>query len=174
MTKRNGRISSQNYRKVQISDVQSLTTLASQTVAGATILNAATDAVKVTSVALNFVWDDMTGTGGSANEDGPLLVGVCHGDYSVTEIKEYIESASSMDFGDKIAAEHSRRLVRIVGTLSAMQISTPASGGLRKVKLNWTLGEGDSLVAFFYNTGGGPLTTGSSVVTSGHANVFRL
>jgi len=167
------RITSENYRKVQIQEELGLTTLATKLALVAVIVGAPSDKVRVSSVKLNFVWDDMTGTGGGANEDGPLMVGVAHGDYTATEVKEYIEATTSIDFDDKIAAERSRRMIRIIGTLSAMQISDPANGGLRKTKLNWTLGEASTLNMFAYNTGGAALTTGSQLSCNGHANVWR-
>ncbi len=167
------RINSQNYRKVQIEEQMGLTTLATKTALAAVIVGAPNDTVRVSSVKLNNVWDDMTGTGGTANEDGPLLIGVAHGDYSVTEIKEFLEASTSIDFGDKIAAERTRRLIRVIGTLSAMQISDPANGGLRKIKLNWLLEEGSTLNIWAFNTGGSSLTTGSQLNVSGHANVWK-
>ncbi len=171
---RGRRITSQNYRKVQIDEQLGLTTLATKLALVAVIVAGATDKIRISSVKLNCVWDDMTGTGGTANEDGPLLIGVAHGDYTVTEVKEFIEASSSVDFDDKIAAERSRRLIRVIGTLSAMQISDPANGGLRKIKLNWVLGEASTLNIFAFNTGGSALTTGSQLSVSGHANVWRI
>ncbi len=170
---RGRRISSQNYRKVLIQKDLSLTTLASKKPFSTALIDAATDKVKVSSVMVNMVWDDMTGLAGTANEDGPLLVGVAHSGYTNDQIEEFIEGSTSMDFANKLAAERSRRLIRLVGTLSAMQNSVPANGGFKKVKLNWTLGEGEKVNFFAYNTGGSALTTGSQLIASGHANVWR-
>ncbi len=172
--RRGRKITSQNYRKVQIQSTIGLTTLVSHKPEAATILTNLLDKVKVSSLYLNFVWDDMTGTGGNQNEDGPLLIGVAHGDYTLDEIEEFIEAVTSIDFGDKIAAERSRRLMRTLGTLSAMQISFPGHGGLKKIKLNWTLGEASTLLVWAYNLGGSDLTTGSQLEISGYANVWRL
>ncbi len=34
--------------------------------------------------------------------EGPLVVGVCHGDYAASEIEAYLENAGSWDRGDLI------------------------------------------------------------------------
>ncbi len=101
--------------------------------------------------------------------DGPLVVGICHGDYTVTEIKEHIESAGSIDVGDMIAQERSRRLIRIVGTHSSVTDNTLNAGRPIKTKLNWLIGLGKTLSFFVYNDGAGSLTTGSFQKVNGTA-----
>ncbi len=89
--------------------------------------------------------------------DGPVLCGFAHGDYTVTEIKECIESSGSINVGDKVAQEQSNRLVRIVGTFGG-----GGSGGGDivlndgkpiKTRLNWLLPIGKTFNVFVYNDG---------------------
>lgn len=163
------RINPQNYRNVMVNDVLGLVTLNSVTAIRGALVNGAEDTTIISSAKVAFAWDDMTGTGGNENEDGPLIVGLTHGDYTVTEIKEFIESLNSMSWSDKIAAERSRRLIRVCGFVHAMKPYLP----MKKYKLNWKLEEGVGLHQFAYNTGGAQLTTGSQLHCIGNLNAFR-
>ncbi len=101
--------------------------------------------------------------------DGPLVVGISHGDYTITEIKEFIESAGSIDVGDKIAQERSKRLIRIVGTHSSVTDNTLNAGRPITTKLNWLIPLGKTLSFWIYNDGAGSLTTGSFQKVNGTA-----
>lgn len=154
---------------VQHQDLVSLTTLAAVTAITGALTSGVSDDVRLSSVETSFQWDDAKGTGGGENEDGPLIVGLAHGDYTTTEIEEYMKALSAVDFGDKIAAERSRRLIRVCGVLSAMRPYLL----MKKYKLNWTLSEGIGVNAFAYNASSGTaLTTGSILSIVGHANMF--
>ncbi len=89
--------------------------------------------------------------------DGPVLCGYAHGDYTVGEIKECIESGGSIDVGDKLAQEKANRLVRIVGTFSNNGTDqadvTLNDGKPIKTKLNWLIPIGKTLSLFVYNDG---------------------
>ncbi len=99
--------------------------------------------------------------------DGPILVGYAHSDYSVTEVKECLESNAAIDQGDKIAQERSNRLVRVVGIMNDVR-STLNDGKPITTKLNWLINIGDSVNMFFYNdNSANALTTGANVELNG-------
>ncbi len=161
-TRRRRRINPQTFRGVQISPSGGLGTLANKSVTTIALSNAVNDTVLITSAKVSIVWDDAT------DADGPLMVGFAHSDYTDAEIEEFIESIGEVDFGDKISAERSRRLIRLVGTLHAPEsVRLP----MKKTKLNWLLAEGDFIQLFVYNTGA-VLTTGSEMITMGQLNLF--
>ncbi len=159
---RRRRYSTQRFRQANFTDTTGLGTLASVTAAVAALTNGVSDSCRVTSVKAAFVWDD------AADSDGPLIVGFAHSDYSVTQIKEYIESTDALDWGDKAAQEQSSRQVRIAGVLHAPEFIKLAT---RKYKLNWLLAEGDTINQFIFNSGAA-LTTGSEMLCMGQVNAF--
>ncbi len=114
-------------------------TLASSTLAANTLLGGdlftsdLTEDFFCISADLNIGW---TGTAG----EGPIEVGLAHGDYSDTEIEENLE-LSFTNPDSKIEQERSRRLVRRIGYLSG----TAAEGVLNegrttRVKLRFSIG----------------------------------
>ncbi len=100
--------------------------------------------------------------------DGPLVVGISHGDYSVAQIKEFIEASGAIDLGDKAAQEKANRLIRIVGTHTDGQ-KVLNDGRPIKTRLNWHITQGKALSYFVYNDGAGSLTTGSFHKVNGTA-----
>ncbi len=104
--------------------------------------------------------------------DGPILVGFCHNDYSVTEVKEALE-VSLLGPANKIEQERQRRLVRIVGIMhptqesAGLEIDVMNDGKPIRTKLNWMIEEGKSLDLFTYNMGSSVLTTGAILDASG-------
>ncbi len=98
--------------------------------------------------------------------EGPVTVGFAHNDYSVTEIKEALESASSISPGDKVAQERNNRLVRKVGVLSA-ESPELNDGQPIKTRLNWAMQIGSAVNLFVYNDSGVQLTTGGTINTMG-------
>ncbi len=100
--------------------------------------------------------------------DGSLVVGYAHGDYTVTEIKEFIESASSINIGNKIANEQSNRLIRIVGTFPGLLTEEVLNDGKPiHTKLNWAIPIGTGVNAFVYNDDGAQRSTGAGVRQNG-------
>ncbi len=102
--------------------------------------------------------------------EGPLQVGLAHGDYTVTEIKECLDVDLSNP-SDKIAVERSRRLVRRAGffqqNLSAAGEQMPQNGEVKRYKLKWMINDGVSLDFWVHNQSGGALTGGGTVIVSG-------
>ncbi len=99
--------------------------------------------------------------------EGPLQVGLAHGDLSVTEIKEAIEAEVS-DPDDIIAAEHARRPVRTVGYLrQAVEPSTIDDGKMIRTKCKFSVGDSKALNVWAANRSGAILTTGAVVHVDG-------
>ncbi len=99
--------------------------------------------------------------------DGPVIVGYAHGDYTVGEIKECIESGGSIVLGNKIVQEQANRLVRIVGTFSPgvdQADVTLNDGKPITTKLNWLITVGQTFNLFVYNDGSAAIETATKVV----------
>ena len=113
---------------------------------------------------MSYTWID------KATADDGMAFGVAHSDYTAAEIEECLESFASMDRGDKIAQEHSRRLVRQIGTFSGSGGGSAASfnsGMPVKTKLNWYIGSGDQVQIWIRNGSGTVYTTGSAITING-------
>ncbi len=109
--------------------------------------------------------------------DGPITVGVAHGEYNVTEIKEYLENAGSWTEGDKLAQEIGGRQIRRIGTFRTPDGVTAAAvlndGKPIKTKLNWILNQAQTLDFWAFNDGESALeTTDPDFNIQGHANLW--
>ncbi len=143
-----------NLRKVHITPAQALSTLAGVTVLTTGLTGTADGAYRCVSV--KGIHSILGLTAG----EGPVTVGFAHGDYSVTEIKEAIESALSISVGDKLAQEKANRLVRVIGEISAAEPMLN-EGMPVSTKLNWFIPIGKVISLFAYNNNSGTLTTGA-------------
>ncbi len=132
---------------------QALGTLAGVTALTTGITGAADGAYRAVSV--NGIHSIL----GLTAAEGPVTVGFAHSDYTVTEIKEAIESALSISVGDKIAQEKANRLVRVVGEISAAE-PLLNEGMPVKTRLNWFIPIGKFVNMFAYNNNSTLLTTG--------------
>ncbi len=121
-------------RRVRITPELALGTLGSDTAVTALTTGVGTDTYRFMSAKLTWA------IRGLAQGEGPITVGFAHSDYSVTEIKECIESFSLL-LGDKIAQERSNRLVRIVGTILTEEPQLN-DGKPISTKLNWKIAIG--------------------------------
>ncbi len=110
--------------------------------------------------------------------DGPIMCGVCHSDYTNTEIEEWIEQGASWDQGDMVAQEEARRKIRLVGVFNT---TGPGAQGAASVlndgrpittKCKWQLTTGDTVKFFAYNQGSGALAAGAVLHVNGHANLW--
>ncbi len=146
-----------NLRAVRIRPELSLLTLASDTVLTVALTGAGTTDYRMMSVDLTYSLKNLTAG------EGPIMVGLAHSDYTVAEIKEYIDSVASISQGLKIEQERSRRLIRIVGTFVTEAQANLNHGEPIKTRLNWLMAEGggNAVNAFVFNMGTAPLTTGS-------------
>ena len=155
------------YIKGRVDEELSLSTLATKTLTATTFDETVNERSLVSSIVAT--WSVRDATAG----EGPILVGVAHGDYSNAEIEEVIENLGSWDEGDKVSQERAKRLVRQIGTLTLVSGDAVLNDGKAvKTKLNWVLNQGVTLKIWAYNLGLGSLTTGGVVQAEGHANLW--
>ncbi len=110
---------------------------------------------------------------------GPIMVGVCHGDYSDAEVEAWIEQteATSWQSGSLADKEISDRRIRKIGTFGQVGQSLGNQvlndGKPITTKLNWDLVSGQSIRIWAYNTGTVAVgTTDPQVVVDGQANLW--
>ncbi len=162
------------YLKGNVDETLSLTTLAAKTLVG-TLFDETPDE-KVWISSLKGIWSiaDFTPAAG----DGPILVGVAHGDYSDAEVEEVIENTGSWSEGDLVQSrEIAKRLVRQIGVFDAETASSDHQvlndGKPITTKLGWLLTTGKTLRIWAYNLGDSALaTTVPQVRVNGHVNLW--
>lgn len=131
--------------------------LADQTVYVWAILNAPTTGHYLISM------DTLVGTKAMTAGEGPLLVGVAHGDYTETEIKECLEQKDAFT-SDMVDKEQAGRKVREIGVLPGIQTEEVLNDGkMIRTKLKFFLQQGQALNAFVYNDSGAALSGGASI-----------
>lgn len=137
------------------------------TLADATALAAAIVTLGDAGFYLHAVKGTWTLRGATATE-GPITVGVAHGDYTVAEIKEW-EDASPTDPDDRVTIEQSRRLCRKVGAFSVLSVSEVLKNGEEiKTPCRFSVGHTKTINMFAVNKSGSQLTTGAVVRFDGH------
>ncbi len=125
----------------------------------------------VTSVECTYQANNITQAAGL----GPLRVLICHSDYSLVEVEEWIESSNSWNTGDLISQEIMKRKIRNVGILGPglgtdwnINDNMPV-----KTKLNWQLTTGQTVAFVLYNTGTAAFATSDpDVEISGVAHLW--
>ncbi len=158
----------------QVDEQLALSTLATKTVVATNFDEVAIEKTFVSSIVVVPTMQEFS----EALGDGPIMIGVAHSDYTVTEIKEWIENSGSWDQGDMISKERNSRLIRRLGTFTI--VDSTASGSVPmgdgkpiKLKLKWTLTTGDTLQLWAYNLGASALaTTDPQIFLEGHANLW--
>lgn len=162
------------YIRGRVDEELALGTLAAKTLIGTTFDETVVDRTLVSSIKAVWSLQNFTAIAG----DGPIMVGVAHGDYSDAEIEEVLENTGSWNEGDMIAQERSKRKIRTIGTFD-IQVADAAEGAavlnegrLIHTKLNWILNQGVRLKIWGYNLGTGALTTGAVINANGHANLW--
>ncbi len=95
---------------------------------------------------------------------GPLYVGFAHGDYTDTEINEYL-TAEILGPDDKIKNEKSRRQVRRAGVFATLATTSPEEslndGKAIKTPLRFSVGNGHDISMWIRNGSPGTLTSGT-------------
>ncbi len=154
-------------RPAQIAESLPLLTLASLDVLGETLNGSNVDKpTRVMSVDCLFAINGMTAG------EGPVDIGLAHGDYTDTEIEECLEATGSWASDDKVARERGNRLVRRVGQLDA-EHDELNDGKPVRVRLNWALVTGQTLRYWARNVGSGTLTTGAILTFNGTAWITK-
>ncbi len=161
------------YIKGRVDEDLDMGTLAAKTLVGTTFDETVNERTLVSSIVAS--WSISGWTPGI--DDGPVIFGVAHGDYSDAEIEEVIENTGSWDEGNKISQEISKRLVRTIGSFDtpadANSVVAVNEGRPVKTKLNWILNQGVRLKIWAYNAGTSAFATTNPIVhAAGHANLF--
>jgi len=167
MAKKSSRRRRRRYLRGAINAVVTLGTLADQTLVSADVGDTVQERTFLSSVDTN--WD----LAGHTVGEGPIMVGIAHSDYSDAEIEEVIENAGSWDEGDLVQQEVAKRKIRIIGVFGGDIADEPLNDGKPvKTKCNWILTQGQTISLWAFNRSGGVLTTGASIRSIGHANLW--
>ncbi len=147
-------------------------TLAGNTLVRATVTDNVEDTTWLSSVRLNWSWDNVTDTSG-----GPLMVGISHSAYSAAELEQWIENAGSWQRGSLVNQEIAKRKIRQVGVLlppaTADEHAELNDGKPINTKCGWMLDEDQSLTIWAYNLGSASFaTTTPNLSVQGHANLW--
>ncbi len=111
--------------------------------------------------------DLVVGTRGFTAGEGPILIGLAHSGYSVTEIKEALE-ANGTDFGSPTVMEQNNRMVRDHGLFPIITATEIMNDGRpKRTKLRFRVEDGNDVVIFAYNQSGATLTTGGQIFWNG-------
>lgn len=111
---------------------------------------------------------------GFTAQEGPIIVGVSHSDYTSAEVEEWFEASAQWAIGDLIAQEAMKRKCRLIGTLGDPANDPLFNDGKPvRVKCGWWIEEGQTVQIWVYNDGTAALTTGAIVELNGKA-YFRL
>lgn len=169
---RRRRKSFRNYMKGNIQIIDNFGTLDAQDLSSA-ITNSVNDTTRVSSCKCTYAANKLTQGAGI----GPFIFGVCHSDYSDTEIEEYLENAGSWEIGNMVQREVAQRRIRRIGVImnenGATGTNTFNDGRPITTKLNWLLQEGQSLRFWIYNNGSAATaTTVPEFSVQGHANLW--
>ncbi len=157
------------YIRGGIEDNIELGTLGAKALISTPVSDVVTERTWLSSVVCSWTLTDFT----NAADDGPILVGVAHSDYTDAEIEAFIEQSTSWDEGDLVSQEIARRKIRIIGSL-ATNISDASlkDGEMVKTMCKWILTTGNNIDLWAYNQGSTALTDGAVVNVAGHANLF--
>lgn len=146
-----------NFVVIPVSQQLTVGALASNTVIAADLLASLTEDLFVISANLMVSFTNHTGG------EGPLQVGMAHGDLSVTEIAENL-NANLTGPDDIIQKERSRRPVRKIGMFSGAAADENLFDGRQsKTTVKFSIGDGHALVVWLVNRSGATLTTGTLV-----------
>lgn len=132
------------------------------------------DRTLVSSVKAFYSLSDFT----PAVNAGPVMVGLAHSDYTLSEIEEFLENVTGWDEGNLQSREIENRKIRKVGVFEAPEDATKSTslnhGKPVYTKLNWIITEGDTIRFWLYNDGTAALSgaTSPNVNIDGHANLW--
>ncbi len=104
---------------------------------------------------------------GATPGEGPLHVGIAHGDYGVTEILEHLD-VDRANPGLKIEEERARRFIRKIGSFFHLLAAEILNNGMPiRTKCKFIVEDGKNLSLWVVNRGTG-VTTGRVVSFSGY------
>ncbi len=154
---------------------QALGTLASKTAVLAST-DTVIDRTLVSSVQATYTLSNIA----EAANAGPIEIGVAHSDYTLAQVEEFLELATSWNETDLIDKEVQSRKIRRIGVFDSPAAATAGTGAYTlndgkpiKTKLNWIMTNGQGLNYFIYNLGTAALATSDpNVNIRGHANLW--
>lgn len=164
-TKRTGRRRpSKNYRRnfvaIPFFTDLALSTLVDNVLIDAAILTFGEDCFVISA-------DILVSVQGLTAGEGPLVVGLAHGDLTTTEVQEAID-AEVTDPDDIIAKERARRPVRRIGILSGVTSEQfLAQGTAQRITIRISVGDGHTLNVWCVNRSGANLAGGAIVTFAG-------
>ncbi len=160
------------YIRGTIDEDHGYTALASKDVALTVFDETVNERTLVSSIVATYSNKGLTPEAGV----GPIMVGICHSDYTAAEVEAFIETTGSWDEGDLVQQEVAARKIRRIGVFeedSALETETLNDGKPIKTKLNWILNQGQTLSLWTYNMGTAPVSTTAPVANAqGHVNLF--
>ncbi len=159
------------FRAVRIVKGFSVTALAAAGLLSSDLLIASDAKYRLSSIVCRYTWQDI-----AATIDGGLVFGIAHGDYTDTEILEFINASTSLQQGDMVANERAQRRIRIIGSIQGSDVvDGEASYNLGrpvKTKLNWEIPIGTTVSVWIHNGSATIWSIGSDFFTIGQANVW--
>ncbi len=151
-----------NDANIPVFNTQALGALANADLISGELVGVADEEYRALS--LKLVWAIKGATAG----EGPVVVGVAHGDYTSAEIEEWLEATGAMSRGDMIAGEQADRRIRRVGVFGNEGVSETLNDGKpMTTRLNWHIPEGKTISVWAYNQSGATLTTGQNITQQG-------
>ncbi len=163
------------YLRGAIDHKLQLSTLAAEVVIGSSIVDTLQEKAWMSSVKAVYSLNKWT----AGADDGPIVVGVCHSDYTDAEIEEWIENLASWEENDLIGQEVAKRKIRQVGVFRTAFDDTGLAnyvlneGREIHTKCGWSLSTGQTVKFWAYNSGGSPLAgTNPAFRINGHANLW--
>ncbi len=171
--KGSGRGRFRRYLKGSVDHTLALSTLAAKTLISSNLASSVNERTFCSSLRATWSLNSMT----RGSDDGPILVGVAHSDYTSIEIEEWIEQSNSWNEGNLIGQEIAKRKIRRVGLFEtpddALEAIVLNDGKPITTKLGWILLQAQTLKVWAYNTGISALaTTDPDVQVNGHANLW--
>ena len=160
------------YVKGAVNERLDIGALANATTINTDFTETVSEQMRVSSIEAMY---SLTGYTKGTN-DGPILVGIAHSDYTDGEIEAWIDNVNTWDFGDLSQQEVANRLIRKIGVFRNPDDVNASSrlnnGNPIKTKLNWEFKTGQTLQVWAYNMGTSPVA-GGKVDLMGHINLWR-
>ncbi len=158
---RRGSSRNRNFVAIPVQQAKALGTLADATVLAQSLIGTLTEDMFAISADLLWTIRDLT------PGEGPVYVGVAHGDYSVSEIKESLEVTLTGP-GSKIEQERARRMIRTSGVFPGLTSEESLNLGVPlRTRMKFTVQSAKALNGWIWNSSGAALTTGAIVEIAG-------
>jgi len=158
---------SAGFRVVRVKGSVALATLANLTVVKASLF--VNGGQRQFIIAADLTWTLMNATA----TEGPFYCGLAHNDYTVAEIKEWIESGAGVET-NQIEQEKNRRLCRDSIVFSGVGTEEVANDGKpKRTKVRFHVEDSQELAFWVYNDSDATLAGGAIVNCYGKVYVRR-